>query len=645
MFRGEETGAPMNSQFAIRIAVLGSVALVVFAVIFFRLWYLEVLSGEAYLKEADANRVREIKQPAPRGEILDTNGRVLVDNRTELSLQVRPDELFTDKQDRNRELRKLGDVAGMSMGRIKREIREQTNLLPSSPVTLDQEVKPELVFSLRERQDEFPGVNAGQVYVRNYPEGNLGAHLFGFVSEINEEQLKEPTFDGLDPGDRIGATGIEAQYDSVLRGRSGATRVQVDAFGEPRGKELSSVEPKAGESLVLTLDEKVQRAGEDALASYGLPGAFVVMRVDDGAILGMGSYPTFDPNVYTPPVSTRSIEALVDDETAPLTNRAIQSAYVTGSTFKLVTATAGLEEGLITPGEVINDGGFITVGDQEFENAGRVSNGPVDMIDSLRVSSDVYYYLLGQELENAGQEGLQKWATNYGFGSDTGVDLPDEVSGLVPTAERRNDLYEEYGKPDSECGTERIFDPARDCFETVDRPWSVGDNINLSVGQGDLGASPLQLAVAYAAMANGGEVVRPHLADRAENALGQTTHEYDPAPKRSIDLAPETRSTIMEGLREAAMEPGGTSYSVMGGFPFDIAGKTGTAEKTDQEDQSWYAAIAPFDDPEIVVIVTIERGGFGAETAAPAAKAILSQYFKVGAREIEEVAAEPTTAD
>ena len=187
--------------------------------------------------------------------------------------------------------------------------------------------------------------------------------------------------------------------------------------------------------------------------------------------------------------------------------------------------------------------------------------------------------------------------------------------------------------------------PGSDCYETVDRPWSVGDNINLSVGQGDLGATPLQLAVAYAAMANGGDIVRPHLADRAENALGQTTHEYDPAPKRSIDLAPETRSTIMEGLREAAMEPGGTSYSVFGGFPIDIAGKTGTAEKTNQEDQSWYAAIAPFDKPEIVVVATVERGGFGAESAAPVTRAILSKYFKVGAREIDEVAAEPTTAD
>jgi len=600
-----------------------------------------VLSGEAYLQQANANRVREVKIQAPRGQILDRNGHVLVDNRTVLSLQVRPDKLFRAPEDRKRELRKLSEVTDISVDEIKREMREQIKLNPSIPVTLEQKVDPELVFFLRERQDEFPGITAEQVFVRNYREDGLAAHLFGFVSEVGPEQLAEPAYDGLDPGDRIGATGLEAQYDNILRGRNGALRVQVDAMGEPRGQELSRVQPQSGDNLVLTLDEKVQRTGEEAIGQFGLPAAFVAMDIEDGSILGMGSAPTYDPNIYTPPVSTATIKGYQNREDAPLTNRAIQAGYPTGSTFKLITSTAGLEENLITPTTPVEDAGVFRYAGQEWINAGRAANGTVDMTSALRVSSDIYYYKLGIALEDAGEEGLQSWASNYGFGSLTGVDLPGEGAGLLPSAEWRNKLYEQAAAPDSCSGTERDY---LGCGET-DRPWSVGDNMNLSVGQGDLSATPLQLAVAYAALGNGGAVVRPHLADRAENALGQATQEIEPAPQRQIEISEETRSTIMEGLRQAAMEPGGTSYGVFGGFPVEIAGKTGTAEKTLQEDQSWYAALAPADDPQYVVITTIERGGFGADAAAPAARAILSQLFDVGSKEITDVDDTVSVAD
>lgn len=644
MFRQEEN-SPMNSQFAVRVAVLGGIALVAFVAIFFRLWFLEVLSGEAYLKEANANRVREIKVQAPRGLILDRDGRTLVDNRTSLALQVRPDKLFPRLAERNRELRKLGRVSGMGVEKIRREIKEQTELLPASPVTLQEKVDENLVFYLRERQDEFPGVTADEVFVRDYPEGRTGAHLFGFVSEIGPEALEEPAYDGLEPGDRIGATGIESQYDSILRGRNGAIRVEVDAQGEPRGDELSRVEPKSGDNLVLTIDKKIQRAGQEAISQFGLPAAFVAMDANDGSILGMGSYPDFDPSVYTPPVSTDAIETLTNDETTPLLNRATQAGYPTGSTFKLITSTAGLEEGLITPTETYADAGSFFYAGRDWINAGRAANGTIDMTTALQFSSDVYYYSLGIESEEAGEGGgdypIQDWASRYGFGSLTGVDLPGEGAGLLPTPEWRNDLYEDAADPDSCSGRVRDF---AGCGET-DRPWSVGDSMNLSVGQGDLNATPLQLAVAYAALGNGGQVPRPHLALRAEDALGQTTQLIDPAPSRELDIAAQTRTTILEGLRRAAMEPGGTSYSIFGGFPVEIAGKTGTAETAIGIDQSWYAALAPADDPEVVVVVTVERGGFGVDRAAPAASEILSQYFDVGAREIEEVSAPSTVAE
>ncbi|HET6832174.1 MAG TPA: penicillin-binding protein 2 [Solirubrobacterales bacterium] len=631
MFRHDENAAPTHAQFAMRVAVIGGIAVVAFAAIVFRLWFLEVLSGEAYLKEANANRVREIKIQAPRGPILDRNGKVLVDNKTVLSLQVRDDELPEDTQARNRELKKLAEVAGMPFDEVKREIRRQTKELPATPATLMQDAPFDLVAYLRERQDEFPGVTASQQYVRDYPDGTLGAHLFGYVSEIGPEQLGEPAYEGLEPGDRIGATGLEAQYDSVLRGRNGAVRVQVDAFGHPRGQELSRVEPEPGEGLKLTLDKKVQAAGEAAIGQYGLPAAFVAMDVSDGSILGMGSYPTFEPSVFTPPVEQDKVKALTNAEEDPLLDRAIQSAYPTGSTFKAITGAAALEAGLVTPEHTFNDTGSFEYAERKWINAGEAANGVVDMVSALRVSSDVFFYDIGitanEVYEDGGEEVIQDWAEQLGFGSLTGIDVPAEGAGLVPTPEWRNKLFEEAGDPDSCGGKARLFEDG--CYET-DRPWTVGDMMNLSVGQGDLQATPLQLATAYAAIGNGGEVVRPHLGMEAVDPAGAQTQAFEPAPQREVELDEMTRSTIMEGLRGAAMEPGGTSYPTFGGYPIDIAGKTGTAERgIGIEDQSWYAAVAPADDPQYVVVVTVERGGWGASTAAPAACEILNALFEV----------------
>lgn len=649
MFRHDENAAPTHAQFTMRVAVIGGIAVVAFAAIVFRLWFLEVLSGETYLKEANANRVREVKIPAPRGDILDRAGRVLVDNKTVLSLQVEPSQLPRMTEPRNRELRKVAAVAGMSYARVKdemtaqmaaslglepdryeRKVRNGKIEPPSVPVTLKQDIPFDRVAYLRERQDEFPGVSASQQFVRDYPHGTLGAHLFGYVAEIGPDQLEEPAYDGLEPGDRIGATGLELQYDPILRGRNGAIRVQVDAQGEPRGKKLSRIEPEPGDNLKLTLDAKVQAAGESALAATGLPGAFVAMDANDGSILAMGSAPTFEPDVFTPPVEQDKVEALTDAEDDPLLDRATQSAYPTGSTFKAVTGSAALEAGLITPEHTFSDTGSFEWAGREWINAGEAANGVVDMVSALRVSSDVFFYDLGIKADDVYEQGdglvIQDWAKQLGFGSPTGIDLPAEGAGLVPTPEWRNKLFEEAGDPGSCGGKARLFEPG--CYET-DRPWSVGDMMNLSVGQGDLQATPLQLATAYAAIANGGEVVRPHLGLEAEDPSGAQTQAFEPAPRRQIDLDETTRATIMEGLREAAMEPGGTSYPTFGGYPVEIAGKTGTAEKTGQEDQSWYAAAAPADDPSYVVAVTVERGGWGASTAAPAACQILNALLEV----------------
>ena len=297
----------------------------------------------------------------------------------------------------------------------------------------------------------------------------------------------------------------------------------------------------------------------------------------------------------------------------PLANRATQGLYPTGSTFKLVTATAALEGGLITPDTVQYDPGSLRVGGVTFKNAGDVSHGALALRKALSVSSDVFFYKLGQ-MANGSRDPLviQKWANRLGIGRATGIDLPGEATGLVPTPRWRNDLFRR---------------------DLTDRPWSVGDNINLSVGQGDLQADPLQMAVAYATIANGGRVVTPRLGLRIENPNGRVRQQLDSPSVRRVNVGAGNRQAILDGLRAAASAPGGTSTPVFEGFPVPVAGKTGTAEKgLGRADQSWYLALAPYPDPKYVVAVTFEAGGFGAETAAPAARQILQALFGVKQR-------------
>jgi len=627
---GNGDRSPQPSQFAFRVALLGGGALVIFSIIFFRLWYLEVLSGDRYLAEANNNQVREVTVQAPRGEIVDRDGKLLVDNRTALALQVRTTELPRGNRVLSQELRDLGEVAGMSKAYIERQIRKQTRESPASPVTLKRDVPYDLVYYLRENQGKFPGVSVDRVYVRQYPQGTLGAHMFGYVKEVSPEQLKEPRFEALAPGDEVGQAGVESTYDSLLRGVNGTTRVQVDASGRPTGGQLSVRRPEAGNNLRMTIDSGLQSAAEAAMAGFGLPGAFVAMDVDTGEVLALGSVPTFDPSVFARPLIPQSVADQIflgtDGTEAAIFDRAIQGGYPTGSTFKLLTATAALEDGAITPEEIVYDPGVLNVGGVKFENAGDAINGPINLQTALQVSSDVYFYKLGLELnsdDNPEGGALQNWARQLGMGSLTGIDLPSEASGLVPTPGWRNQLYAD---------------------QLTDRPWTVGDNINLSVGQGDLQASPLQLGVAYATLANGGSVVRPHVGMRVEDPSGRVIQEIDPAPRREVSIDPRTRRSILDGLHAAAQEPGGTSYGVFGGFPVEMAGKTGTAERgLSVEDQSWYVALAPYPDPEIVVVATLERGGFGADSAAPAVQEMLSEYFDVKPEEIDQVA-DPTTA-
>ncbi len=605
--RPEDRNPRIGNRMALRIAVVGGVAVVLFAVVFFRLWYLQVVSGGKYLAEANNNRTREVRVSAPRGTILDRNGKPLVENRTSLALQISPRKLPPDPAERHTELARLGSLTQMAPRQVRRTMRRALRLDPSAPVTLRRDVGFHLVYYLQENAARFPGVQVQRVFVRRYPDGALAAHILGSVGEVSERELRGGGNRGLQPGDEIGQAGVEYSYDRYLRGHAGATRIQVNALGQPtpHGR-LVSKPPAPGDNLELTIRSDVQAAGEAALAAQGLPGAFVTMNVHNGQILGMGSFPTFDPSVFTRPMTQSQVNALYRDPvSAPLTDRAMQGLYPTGSTFKLITALAALSDGVITANTPITDNGGYTAGGITFHNAGGAAYGTLSLIPALQVSDDVFFYTLGARMN--GTLDLQRWAHALGIGRPTGIDLPGAATGLLPTPSWRDQLYRK---------------------QLTDRPWSVGDNILLATGQGDLQTNPLQMAVAYATLGNGGTVVTPHVGMQVNDAAGRVVREFDPPARRHVHIDPAYRAAILQGLHDAAQSPGGTSYAVFGGFPVPVAGKTGTAQRPPHPDQSWYIVLAPYPNPQIVTAVTIEGGGFGADSAAPAAEQILSAYFK-----------------
>jgi penicillin-binding protein 2 len=669
---------PITPQLALRVAIFGGVALALFAIIFFRLWYLQVLSGDKYLAEARVNRVRELRIQAPRGKIVDRNGKVIVRNRQAVVVELDPAKLPDAEREaaadwgRRAGLRaarpkghrgepvpyppiadaalkaryeRLGEVVGKSALRIHREVVRSLVLVPYSAVRIKTDVDESVLSYISERPERFPGVKVEKTYLRDYPQGTLAAQILGTVGQITPNELKSTRFRGVKPGTLIGTGGLERTYDRYLRGVDGIQRVQVDAFGRPvPNGALKREEPIAGQRLRLSLDLGLQRTGQRMLGDIGggRPGAFVALDPRDGEVLGMGSNPTFDPAVLAKPLSQKRYEELRGESGAgPLFNRAISGRYPTGSTFKAITALAGLENGLITPGTTINDPGYIQVGELKRFNAKHQAYGSVDLTRALQVSSDVYFYKLGIDaFNNHGDRGdvvIQRYARRLGFGRPTGIDLPGEDAGVVPDRkwrEQRNEAEVACRKKKHIPLSVNVYVAgASGCGLADGRPYNLGDTVNLAVGQGDLSATPLQLAVAYAAIENRGKIVQPHLGLDIERANGELVQRIERDPARRIKIDEADREAVANGLHLAASAPGGTSADVFAGWPqtqLPVYGKTGTAQ-TPRGDQSWYVAYVPDPKRPIVIAVTVEQGGFGAATAAPIACRMLAKYYKTNA--------------
>ena len=616
-----------NDTDRLRLAVLGIVVVSLFAALFARLWYLQVMDSESFRVAAEANQVKFVYEEAPRGRVLDRQGRVLVDNSVAEVVVVSR----VDVPDMDVLVGRLAALLGMSVQDVRERLADQ-RYSQYKPVPVAEGIEPWKVVYLREHREEFPGVSVVQLAERSYPHGSLAAHVLGYVGEINDTELDERRTRGYRLGDSIGKTGVERTYEADLRGAVGVTKLEVNSSNRVL-RTLDEQPPVQGHDVQLTVDLDVQRVAEESLMQgleaarnakdrankpFVAPaGSVVVLDPRDGSVLAMASYPTFEPAAFVDGVSVETFRALQDPAGAyPLNNRAVQGQYAPGSVFKLVTALAGLRKGVIDERTTLEDTGTYKLRSCRgnkcvFKNAGSRAYGRVDLRRAIAVSSDVYFYDLGArfwfERETFG-DGIQEVAEDLGFGTKTGVPLPGELPGRIPDPETRRRLNEQAPK----------------AFPNAD--WYAGDNLNLAIGQGETVVTPVQMARAYATVANGGMIHRPRLVAQVLDAAGEVVREEAPLVERRVDIAPNHRAVLLAGLRGATTVESGTAVQAFAGFPGSLAvgGKTGTAQVSKKQDTALFVGVAPIDDPQYVVAVTMEEAGFGGSAAAPVARRILA---------------------
>ncbi len=644
----------LTPKMALRVAIVGVVALVAFGILFLRLWSLQVLAATKYRGEAQNNQIRTIPIEAPRGPILDSHGAPLVENTASNVVLVWPADLPKGRALGN-EFGQLGKVLGTTRGHIEAVLRAHRNDGPpaTTPVTLQVGISSQQLDYISEHASRFNGVEIRPTYLRYYNSEGLLAQTLGYVGRIDAQEynrLKHSPV-GYLPDDRIGQAGVEAAYDQYLHGRHGTAQVTVDSSGRPTARPQEKIKPRPGDAVRLTIDIRLQRAAEQALA-YGINlahttkdgfaadgGAILAMDPNTGAILALASSPTYKPRVWVYRTAN-GLKPLQDQKAAslanyPILNRALDVTYPPGSTWKPVTALAALEQSVVTPSEPLLCSPSYTVktiygAPQTFTNWDPFVNQYITMPTALTWSCDTYFYQLGWDFynlpANQGQP-LQAWASRFGFGKYTGIDVGPEADGLVPTIAWRHKTFT------------RKTDPSN---WQIDRLWKPGDSIQLAIGQKDIAVTPLQLTRFYALLANGGKLVTPYLVQDVEapssgsKATPTVLQSFQPPAPQPVGLNPDYLQVVRSGLYQATHDPLGTSSSTFATFPVQIAGKTGTAEKvvtlpgakTSQVlNQSLWCGWGPYDSPKIVVCVVIENGGHGGTAAAPAAAQVLAKFF------------------
>jgi penicillin-binding protein 2 len=597
--------------------VLAFVAVLAFALIAIvvRLADVQLVQGEAFASAARANQIQVIPVAAPRGLIVDRRGVVLVRSRPSFVCALIPSEIG----DIDKTLDTLAAVLGVPTAKLRHRLLHHHDknyenfdqvktYEPYGPVILATDLTPVQTARLAEAQSDLPGVDIEEQPVRNYPFGKLGAHLFGYVGIIDEDEYQQRKRLGYSPNDVTGKDGLENWYDHQLHGRAGGEQVEVNASGA-LVRRLKPLDPVPGDTLVTTLDWRLQKIVEKNLHAmlerWGkargqrLAGAAVVIDPSTGGVLALASVPAFDPNEFATPIDEKKYGRLINDSLKPLYDRAIGAASPTGSTFKMVTGTAALSSGVIAPNQVLYDSGAWACHGVLFRDIAAGGLGSVGFVRALAASSDGYFYQLGYRL---GNERLRYYALQYGLGSRLGVDLPGEFPGNWPTEEWTQKTYGLHLEPSDVC--------------------------QLAIGQGAMQATPLQMASVAATIVNGGTLYRPHIVAEIRSPRGRVVRTFDRPVIRKVNITAESIKEVRAGMAQVT-DPGGTAYGLaISGLPF--SGKTGTAETEGGHgaNTTWFVAYAPSDHPKIALAVYIEKSGsYGATVAGPVAQHIIADYF------------------
>ncbi|MFM7616100.1 MAG: penicillin-binding protein 2 [Actinomycetes bacterium] len=614
----------------LRLSIVGVVIVAVFAAMFARLWYLQIASGSQYVAAAASNSYRTVPEPPLRGRVLDAKGRVLADDR--IANVVTVDRRISDEE-RDLVVGRLAELLSVPAATIRERLADQ-RVSPYQPVPVAVDAPIEALTYVSEHASDFPGVKAQPMAVRRYPNGSIGAHVIGYTGEINAEELERAAAsERYSLGNDIGKSGIEQTFERTLRGRPGRYEYEVDAAGRVL-RTANRVRATPGRDVQLTIDLDIQRAAEQALAE-GLAsarqqrdvvdkskfttlrapaGSVVVVDTTDGSVVALASNPTFDPNAFTNGIPTTTWRALNDPANHyPLLNRAVSGQYAPGSTFKLISGIAGLRAGLVSATSTIDDQGRYKISDQVFTNDGAEVNGRISLQRAMTVSSDVYFYTIGgslwpkQRRGEAGGDIIQETARLYGFGRATGIDLPNEAAGRVPDAEWK----------------QRVHDARPDAFPYPD--WLPGDNVQLAVGQGDMLATPLQLAMAFQAFVADGRLATPRLVARVLDADGRVVRTLPGVDAGRVPVP--ARDTLIAGFAGVVGSDEGTALGAFGAYPQQppaVGGKTGTAQVAGKQNTSLFVGFTPIQNPRYVVAVVAEEAGYGAETAAPIARAVFA---------------------
>ncbi len=590
-----------------RVRVYAFMLAVFIALLVARMWYLQILRGDEFLDKAMSNQTSSVRSPAPRGVIQDCQGRPLVTNGAQFTVIVSPPDLPKKKDDRAVVLHRLAIVLEESDEDLAKVLK-RANGRPADPIVVAEGVNYHMLTRIAENHLYLPGVASRVEPVRKYPNGVLAAHLLGYIGQIDDREIKDK--DNLKRGyvgtDFIGKSGVEKEYDAYLKGKPGGMQYEVDAR-QRRQRLMGQIEPKPGATLTLGLNADVQRACEAALA--GRKGAAVALDPRDGRVIAMASFPTFDPNL----LARRPLaEKVYKEQIEPgLFNRATMAAQPPGSTFKIITSAAGLATGQITQSTWDFCPGYIMMG--KVMKRCHSSHGGVDLTKALAASCDVFYYHAGLR---TGPTKIAEWATRFGLGQKTGIDLPVEIKGTVPSPAWKKVMAPKFHNPDSN--------------------WYPGDTANMAIGQGDVQATPLQMAQVVGAIASGGTIYEPHVVIKATDAsTGRLLYSVVPKVSRKLNLPARDMAQITYGMRQVIVGKGGTGHAAnLKGIT--VAGKSGSAERRGGQSHgatdAWFVCYAPYEKPTIAICIYLETSGanlHGGADAAPIARRMMAAYFHV----------------